>query len=476
MSNIINLLNREKVEFKVFEASSKIASNLNCEAYAIGGYVRDAILGQVTPDNEKYPDIDITVRGDFMNFAQHLAKELNIKTIVPFENFKTARLVDENFQIEIAETRKESYSIDSRKPVVESTTLEEDLLRRDFTINAIAMSLNKNNFGEIIDPLGGIKDLNKGIIITPLDPDETFSDDPLRMLRAVRFAARLDFQVASNILDSITRMSKRLEIISWERITEEIVKCLKTHKPSIAFYLMKDTGLLNFVFPEMDVMSGIEVIDGKSHKDVFIHTLQVVDNAAQLTNKMEIRFAALVHDIAKPPTKRFDPVKGWTYHGHEEIGRRMIRGVAERMKLSKDLRNYLMNMTKLHLRPIALAKKNITDSAIRRLMVESGENIDDLMILCRADITTKNKKKVDKYIDNFNRVEESMQDVKLRDELRNFQSPVNGLEIMKLLNLDAGQKIGHAKKFIEEAILNGQIDNTYDAALDYLLKNKDKLI
>ena len=411
-----------------------------------------------------------------MLFSEYLAKELDIKTIVPFENFKTARLVHEDYQIEIAETRKESYVKDSRKPIVESTTLQEDLLRRDFTINAIAMSLNNESFGKIIDPLGGIKDLNKGLLITPLDPDETFSDDPLRMLRAVRFAAKLNFQIASNILDSISRMSSRLEIISWERITEEIVKCLKTDKPSIAFYLMKDTGLLKFVFPEMDVMSGVEIIDGKSHKDVFIHTLQVVDNAAKLTDKMEIRFAALVHDIAKPPTKRFDKAKGWTYHGHEEIGRRMMKVVAERMKLSKELRNYLMNMTKLHLRPIALAKKNITDSAIRRLMVEAGENIDDLMILCRADITTKNKKKVEKYINNFNRVEESMKDVKLRDELRNFQSPVGGKEIMNLLNIDAGKKVGKVKSFIEEAILNGDIDNTYEDALALLMKNKSKFL
>ena len=239
---------------------------------------------------------------------------------------------------------------------------------------------------------------------------------------------------------------------------------------------MKDTGLLKFVFPEMDVMSGVEIIDGKSHKDVFIHTLQVVDNAAKLTDKMEIRFAALVHDIAKPPTKRFDKIKGWTYHGHEEIGRRMMKVVAERMKLSKELRNYLMNMTKLHLRPIALAKRNITDSAIRRLMVEAGDNIDDLMILCRADITTKNQKKVEKYINNFNRVEESMRDVKLRDELRNFQSPVGGKEIMSLLNIDAGKKVGKIKSFIEEAILNGDIDNTYEDAFNLLMKNKSKFL
>ena len=474
MSNITNLLDRTKVEFKVFEAASKVASDLNYEVFAIGGYVRDAILGQSS--SEKYTDIDITVRGDFMNFTEHLAKELNINTIVPFEKFKTARLVEDDYQIEIAETRKESYSKDSRKPFVESTTLEEDLLRRDFTINAIAMSLNKQNFGEIIDPLGGIKDLNKGIIITPLDPDETFSDDPLRMLRAVRFAARLDFQIASNILDSIDRMSKRLEIISWERITEEIIKCLKTDKPSIAFYLMKDTGLLEYVFPEMDVMSGIEVIDGKSHKDVFIHTLQVVDNAAALTDKMEIRFAALVHDIAKPPTKRFDPVKGWTYHGHEEVGRRMIKVVAERMKLSKDLRDYLMNMTKLHLRPIALAKKNITDSAIRRLMVESGENIDDLMILCRADITSKNPNLVKKYLQNFDKVELIMNNVKEKDSFKNFQSPIRGIQIMKECKINEGKIVGLIKKDIENAILDGVIENNYKSSYDYFLKIKEKYI
>ena len=474
MSNITNLLDTSKFDFKIFQAAGEVAELFDYQAYAIGGYVRDAILGN--KQLEEYTDIDITVKGDFMKFTESLAKKLNIKTIVPFEKFKTARLVSDEYQIEIAETRTESYYKESRKPVVKSATLEEDLLRRDFTINAIAMSLNKENFGEIIDPLGGIKDLNKGIIITPLDPDETFSDDPLRMLRAVRFASKLKFQIATNILDSIERMGERLEIISWERITEEIIKCLKTEKPSIAFYFMKDTNLLKYVFPELDVMSGVEIIDGKSHKDVFIHTLQVVDNAAKLTNKMKIRFAALVHDIAKPPTKKFDPIKGWTYHGHEEIGRRMLRTVAQRMKISKELRDYLMNMTKLHLRPIALAKKDITDSAIRRLMVEAGDAIDDLMILCRADITTKNQKKVDKYISNFNRVEELMQDVKLRDELRNFQSPVDGLEIMEVLNLEAGKKIGEIKKDIEEAILNGKIENTYEAAFEYLMNNKDRLL
>ena len=472
MSNIINLLDTSKFDFKIFEAAGKVANNLNCKAYLVGGYIRDKLLNKGVTAK----DIDITVCGDFMQYAQSLAKELNIETIVPFEQFKTVRLVHPELEIEIAETRKESYYSDSRKPDVESATLEEDLERRDFTINAIAMSLNHDDFGDVVDPLGGIKDLNKGIIITPLDPDETFSDDPLRMLRAIRFSAKLNFQIASNILDSITRINKRIEIISWERITEEIIKSLKTDKPSRAFYLMKETGLLKYIFPELDVMSGVEIINDMSHKDVFIHTLQVVDNSAKLTDKMEIRFAALVHDIAKPPTKKFDKIKGWTYHGHEDLGTKMMKTVASRMKLSNELRNYLMNLIKLHLRPIALAKKDITDSAIRRLMVEAGENIDDLMILCRADITTKNEKKVKKYIANFDRVEKAMQDVKLRDELRNFQSPVDGKEIMNTLKIQPGKIIGKIKKEIEEAIIDKKIPNTHDDAFEYMMQIKDKFL
>ena len=471
MSNIINLLDTSKFDFKIFETAGKVAEDFDYKAYLVGGYIRDKLINK-----NPAKDIDIAVCGDVIKYAEALAKELNIETIVPFEQFKTVRLIHPELEIEIAETRKESYYSDSRKPKVESATLEEDLARRDFTINAIAMSLDPKNFGDIIDPLGGIKDLNKGIIITPLDPDETFSDDPLRMLRAVRFAAKLNFQIASNILDSIIRINKRIEIISWERITEEIIKILKTDKPSIAFYLLKETNLLQYIFPELDIMSGVEVINGKSHKDVFIHTLQVVDNAAKLTDKMEIRFAALVHDIAKPPTKKFDEVKGWTYHGHEDLGRNMVKHVASRMKLSNNLKDYLMNMTKLHLRPIALAKKDITDSAIRRLMVEAGDNIDDLMVLCRADITTKNERKVQKYIANFDRVEESMQNVQLRDELRNFQSPVSGKEIMETLKLKPGKEVGKIKKEIERAILDNEIKNNHQEAFEYMMKIKDKIL
>ena len=444
--------------------AGKLAFDEKIPAYVVGGYVRDMLLGRSSND------IDIMVEGDGIEFAKKLSKILHVDVTVDYEKFGTALIPHPDLEIEVASARKEKYETYSRKPKITPASVEEDMSRRDFTINAISASILPDNFGEILDPFEGIKDLQKGLIITPLDPDETFSDDPLRMLRAVRFGAQLEYQVASTALDSISRNVKRLEIISWERIRDEIIKCLKANKPSIAFYLMKDTGLLKHVFPELDVMSGVDIINGKGHKDVFIHTLQVVDNAAKLSDKMKVRFAALVHDIAKPPTKHFDDEKGWTFHGHDEIGRRMLKKVATRMKLSNELRDYLMLLTKLHLRPIALAKKEITDSAIRRVMVEAGEEIDDLMTLCRADITTKNPNKVKRYMGNFEKVEKLMQDVKLRDEMRAFQSPVRGEEIMEILKLEPGKKVGIIKKSIEEAILDGEIPNEYQAALDFMMK------
>ena len=473
MSNITNLLDTSKTDLEIFKAAGKVADQLNYKAYIVGGYVRDRLLNKSI---SKKNDIDITVNGNYLKFSQALAKALDIKDIVPFEQFRTAKIMGEDIQIEVAQTRRESYYKQSRKPSVKKATLEDDLCRRDFTINAIAASLNEKEFGKLIDPLGGIKDLNKGLIITPLDPDETFSDDPLRMLRAIRFAAQLRFQIAPNIIESITRIKDRIKIISWERITEEIIKTLNTEKPSIGFYLFKNTNLLSYIFPELDVMSGVEEINGMGHKDVFIHTLQVVDNAAKLSDKMEIRFAALVHDIAKPPTKKFDEVKGWSYHGHEELGRRMLKDVASRMKLSNKLKYYLMNLTKLHLRPIALAKKNITDSAIRRLIVDAGNDVDDLMILCRADITTKNEIKIKKYLSNFEKVEKAMQNVKLRDELKNFQPPIDGKEIMKVLDLKAGKEVGEIKNNIKDAILDGKIKNNYEDAFKYMMSIKDQLL
>ena len=464
MSSISQLLKENNPHEDILTIAGSLGDKENIPTYIVGGYVRDTLLGK------SCQDIDIMVEGDGVAFAKLLAKELKVNVTVDYDKFGTALIPYPNVDIEVATARKEKYQSDSRKPEITSSTVEEDMSRRDFTINAIAASLMPSSFGELYDPFGGIKDLQKGLLITPLDPDETFSDDPLRMLRAVRFSAQLQYEIAAATLDSISRNIHRLEIVSWERIRDEIIKSLTTEKPSIAFYLMKETGLLAHVFPEMDIMSGVEIINGMGHKDVFTHTLQVVDNAAKLTDKMDVRFAALVHDIAKPPTKRFEPKKGWTFHGHDEIGRRMLKKVARRMKLSNNLRDYLMLLTKLHLRPIALAKKEITDSAIRRVMAEAGEHVDDLMILCRADITTKNPKKVSKYMGNFERVETLMQDVKLRDEMREFQSPVRGEEIMKIFKLKPGRQVGKIKEAIEEAILDGEIPNEYEAAYKFMMK------
>ena len=395
---------------------------------------------------------------------------------VEYSRFNTALIKGGDLEVEIAGSRSESYNKNSRKPTVHAASVKDDLKRRDFTINAMAASLWSKDFGLLFDPYGGIKDLQKKQIITPLDPEQTFSDDPLRMLRACRFSAQLNFDINDSTFSAIESQKKRMEIISKERITEEIIKLLNADKPSIGFYALKKTELLEYVFPELDVLSGVDVIDGKGHKDVFIHTLQVLDNAASLSQKMEIRFSALVHDIAKPNTKRFYKNKGWTFHGHEEIGRRMIKKISKRMKLSNELRDYLMLLTKLHLRPIALAKKEITDSAVRRVMVEAGKHIDDLMILCRADITSKNPIKVKRYLANFERVESLMQNVKMRDEMKAFQSPVRGDEIMKSLQLRPGKLVGKIKKTIENAILDGEIENTYSAAFDYMMKLKDDML
>ena len=464
MSSINQLFtNREPHKF-ILDTAGTLGHNLGIPTYVVGGYVRDLILGKHSND------IDIMVEGDGIAFAKQLADKLNVDLTVDYNKFGTALIPHPEVSIEVATARKETYKKNSRKPIVSTSTIEVDMSRRDFTINAIAVSILPNNFGELYDPFGGIKDLQKKLIITPLDPDETFSDDPLRMLRAVRFSAQLEYNIAPSLLDSISRNLNRLNIISSERIRDEIIKSLCSDRPSIAFYHMKDTGLLKYIFPELDIMSGVEIIDNKGHKDVFIHTLQVVDNAAKLTDKMEVRFAALVHDIAKPQTKRFDKNKGWTFHGHDEIGRRMLKKVAKRMKLSNNLRDYLMILTKLHLRPITLAMESITDSAIRRVMVEAGDYIDDLMLLCRADITTKDSKKVKKYMANFERVELLMKNVQLRDEMRAFQSPIKGEEIMKKFKLKPGKEVGKIKKAIEEAILEGIIPNEYDAAYNFMMK------
>ena len=468
MSNISELLQQNPGHFRILSVAGEIGEKENIPTFVVGGYIRDLLLSR-----KSKPDIDIMVEGDALEYAKKLSKALQLGKVIEYGQFNTALIPCGEVEVEVAGSRKEEYKSDSRKPIVSYATVEEDMARRDFTVNAMAASLWKSDFGRLYDPFNGIKDLNEKKLITPLEPDKTFSDDPLRMMRACRFAAQLEFEIDSKTLESIKSQASRIEIISKERITEEIIKTLKADIPSIGFYKLKDVGLLKFVFPEIDIMPGVEVINGKGHKDVFIHTLQVVDNAAQLTESLNIRFAALVHDIAKPNTKRFYPDKGWTFHGHEEIGRRMLKKVAKRMKLSNELRDYLMLMTKLHLRPIALAKRNITDSAVRRVMFEAGEFIDDLMTLCRADITSKNPKKVQKYKGNFERVDELMKDVKMRDEMKAFQSPIRGNEIMEIFELKEGRVIGKIKSAIEEAILDGNIENTYDSAYKYMMDNKD---
>ena len=470
MSNIAEILNKSNF-IDILNIAGAIGKNMNVSTYVVGGYIRDALL------DRKLKDIDIMVEHNVFEFSEKLAEKLKVKTIVKFEKFNTARIPYDKCEIEIANARSESYEKDSRKPIsVNATSIEDDLIRRDFSINALAASILPENFGDLIDSFDGMKNLNNGVINTPTDPDKTFIDDPLRMLRAIRFASQLNFEIHPRIEESIKRNKDRISIVSQERITTEIIKILETNTPSISFYLLKKTNFLKLVFPELDIMSGIDVIDNKTHKDVFIHTLEVVDNSAKLSNKMEIRFAALVHDIAKPATKRFDTKKGWTFHGHEEIGKRMLIKVAKRMKLSNELRDYLMLLTKLHLRPIALAKKEISDSAVRRLMFEAGDYIDDLMKLCRADITTKNPIKLKKYMNNFERVEILMQNVKMKDEMKAFKSPVDGNKIMEVLSLTEGKTVGKIKKDIEDAILDEKIKNTYDDAYTYLMQIKDKYL
>ncbi|MCH7521853.1 MAG: HD domain-containing protein [Candidatus Marinimicrobia bacterium] len=470
MSNIADLLRSRLEHQSILAAAGQLGQKQGISTYVVGGYVRDLILDRNTHD------IDLMVEGDGIAFARALGRGLGTDRVVVYEKFGTAHIPLKGTQVEVATARTETYTPDSRKPKVTASSVEADLSRRDFTINALAVSVLPDTFGDLIDPFQGIRDMRAGTLRTPLAPDATFSDDPLRMLRAARFAAQLHFDIEPECLASITRQAGRMSIVSWERITEEIMKLLAADRPSVGFYILKETGLLAHVFPELDVMSGVEIIDGKGHKDVFIHTLQVVDNAAALSPKPALRFAALVHDIAKPRTKRFDRKRGWTFHHHEEAGRKILGEVARRMHLSNDLRDYLMNLTKLHLRPIALAQEGVSDSAVRRVMREAGADVDDLMLLCRADVTTKREARIARYMANFERVEALMKDVTVRDEMAAFQSPVRGDEIMKICSLEPGRAVGRLKTAIEEAILEGRIENTHAAALVYLQEIKGEVL
>ena len=451
-------------------AIGALADRSGTAVYVVGGYVRDLLLGSADRD------IDILVMGDGIAFAREFARETGTGTVVAFEKFGTARVPSESGNVEFVGARKERYEHESRNPSVSPATLEEDLLRRDFTVNAMAVSLNRERFGLLHDPLGGREDLQRRLLRTPLEPEKTFDDDPLRMMRAVRFASRLGFDVAPPVLDAIVRMRDRLAIVAAERITDEFMKILLTPAPSVGLRLMFDTGLLHRVFPEIAQMAGVDQRRDHHHKDVFLHTCTVVDNVSRVSDDLWLRFTALVHDIAKPRTKAFKEGTGWTFHGHEEIGARMMKKIFQRMKLPLERLPHVEKLVRLHLRPMALVDDGVTDSAVRRLVFETGNDIDDLMMLCRADITSKNPSLVARYRENYEAVMKKIVEVEERDRLRNWQPPVKGDEIMAVCSLQPGKIVGTLKKAIEEAILDGRIPNEHDAALEYLLSIKNEIL
>ncbi len=464
--NIADKLN--KVSF--LKDISKFAETKNYEVYVVGGFVRDLIL------ERNRNEIDFVIVGDGPKFAEELAKELGVENVNTYKNFGTAHFRLNDFDLEFVGARKESYNKDSRKPIVESATLEEDLSRRDFTINTLAVSIAKKNFGDLIDIFYGLEDIEKKIIKTPLDPMITFDDDPLRIMRAFRFASQLQFSVDDKIINATKNLKERLKIVSQERITDEFLKILESPKPSVGLMLLYQSEILEVVFPEIAIMSGVDQRKDHHHKDVMLHTFKVVDNISEVTDDVWLRFAALVHDIAKPQTKRFDENVGWTFHGHEELGARMMKSIFKRMKLPMNKLPYIEKLIRLHLRPIALVDDTVTDSAIRRLIVQAGEDLEDLITLCRADITSKNPKKVSRYLNNYEKVMERVREVEEKDKLRAFQSPVRGDEIMKICNIPPSKKVGEIKSAIEEAILEGIIKNDYNEALDYLHKIKDNFL
>jgi poly(A) polymerase len=454
----------------LLQTIGRIADLNSVEAYVVGGYVRDFLLGL----GDK--DIDVLVIGDGVQFARAVAHELGTESIVVFERFGTAMVPLEHGKVEFVTARSESYASDSRKPRVQSGTLEDDLLRRDFTVNAIAAKLNKDRYGELHDPFGGREDLERKLLRTPLDPVKTFDDDPLRIMRAMRFASQLDFTIDKPALDAIGEMKARLSIVSQERITDEFLKTLRTPKPSVGLRLMFETGVLGVVFPEIAEMAGVDQRRDHHHKDVFLHTCTVIDNIAQTTDNVWLRFVALVHDIAKPRTKAFKEGIGWTFHGHEELGARMMKGIFKKLKLPMDPFPYVEKLVRLHLRPMVLVDDIVTDSAVRRLVFEAGNDIDDLMKLCRADITSKNPRLVERYLRNYDVVMQKIVEVEEKDRLRNWQPPVMGEEIMAVCGIQPGKKVGDLKHAIEEAILDGKIPNDHDAALQYLLQIRDTII
>lgn len=457
--------------YPILEIVAKAAKELNVEAYIIGGFVRDLILKR----NSK--DIDIVSIGSGIELAELVASQLGSDVFVSiYKNFGTAQIRQGDLEIEFVGARKESYRAESRKPAVEDGTLSDDQNRRDFTINAMGISLDKNTFGDLIDPFDGIRDLKKKIIRTPLEPEITFSDDPLRMMRAIRFASQLNFDIEPDTFDAIVKMKDRIEIVSMERISDELNKIILSPVPSYGFKLLFHAGILAIIFPEMIELQGVENIEGKGHKDNFYHTLQVLDNVSQVTNDLWLRWAAILHDIAKPATKKFDRKVGWSFHNHEEVGARMVPVIFRRMKLPlNEKMRFVKKLVRLHLRPIVLSKEEITDSAMRRLLVEAGEDIEALMKLCRADITSKNPDKVKRFLHNFDLVEQKLKDLEERDKLRNFQPVITGEMIMETFGLKPAREVGLIKEIVREAILEGIIPNEYEPAHAYMVKEGEKM-
>nr|WP_116218245.1 HD domain-containing protein [Allomuricauda sp.] len=462
----------EAIQHPIFQLIGEASDELGVDSYVIGGYVRDYFLNRKTPK-----DIDIVAVGSGIQLAKAVAKKLKGRPdISVFKNFGTAMIKHKDLELEFVGARKESYHRDSRKPIVEDGTLEDDQNRRDFTINAMALALNKNNFGQLLDPFDGLADLDRKIIRTPLEPGITYSDDPLRMMRAIRFASQLHFTIELKSLQAISENQERIKIVSGERIVDELHKILLSEKPSVGLSLMHKTGLLPIILPELTALQGIEEIEGQRHKDNFWHTLEVVDNISETTDNLWLRWAALLHDIGKAPTKKFHKKIGWTFHAHEFVGSKMVYKLFKRLRMPlNEKMKFVQKMVLMSSRPIVLAEDHVTDSAVRRLVFDAGDHVDDLMTLCEADITTKNPKKQRRYKNNFQIVRQKIVEVEERDHIRNFQPPVSGEEIMKTFNLKPSKEIGIIKEAIKEAILEGEIPNEYEAAYQFMLEKGKKM-